>query len=229
MAWLNQVALDLPALDAFLVRLAGSDLAKGVAVMAVIWWLWFAGRDDESPERMRARLLVVAIGSSVATLLGRSLQLVLPQRFRPLHDEALAMRLPYGFEAAGVEGWNSYPSDHAALFVALAVGIATVHRKVGLTLLGYVICFILLPRVFVGLHYPTDLLLGGVIGATCIVGAVFAFERSAQIERLLSLERTRPALFYACFFVFTTQVATLYDGARALAGYAKDVLALFGG
>lgn len=99
-------------------------------------------------------------------LIARVMALTLPMRLRPIHEETLAFLPPHGMEKATLEfeGWSSFPSDHAFLFFALGTGFLFVSRKAGILALAYTTLFIAFPRMYLGLHYPTDILVGGLIG-----------------------------------------------------------------
>jgi len=83
---------------------------------------------------------------------------------------------------------GSFPSDHAAAGFAIAFALYLVHRRLGAlalvaaTVMSYA-------RVYVGLHYPSDVLVGALIG----VGVTWALTRwahhplswiQAQLDRL---------------------------------------------
>ena len=58
----------------------------------------------------------------------------------------------------------SFPSDHAILVFAVTVVIATVSRRLALWLFLFSIV-VLAARVYVGVHYPADVLGGAALGA----------------------------------------------------------------
>lgn len=58
---------------------------------------------------------------------------------------------------------KSFPSDHAALAFALAVAVLLAHRKWGMAFF-VMAAFVALGRVFVGVHYPADVLAGAAVG-----------------------------------------------------------------
>jgi undecaprenyl-diphosphatase len=70
------------------------------------------------------------------------------------------------------ENFESFPSGHALFFFALAIVVYWRHKNLGLgffvgaTLMG-------LARVYVGVHYPIDILAGATLG--CTVGWIVCF------------------------------------------------------
>jgi undecaprenyl-diphosphatase len=58
---------------------------------------------------------------------------------------------------------ESFPSGHAAFFFGLAAAVYFLNKKVGWWFLGgaFLIC---VARVFAGVHYPADILIGALIG-----------------------------------------------------------------
>ncbi len=65
---------------------------------------------------------------------------------------------------------KSFPSDHAALAFAIAMAVFLAHRRWGIVFL-IAAMFVAFGRIFVGVHYPSDVLVGAIIGSAvaCIV------------------------------------------------------------
>src|SRR5581483_4848206 len=59
---------------------------------------------------------------------------------------------------------NSFPSDHASLAFAVAFAVLVFHRRAGSLLLLGAAC-IAADRIFVGVHYPVDVLASLLVGA----------------------------------------------------------------
>jgi hypothetical protein len=59
-----------------------------------------------------------------------------------------------------LSGWSSFPSDHACLFFALATGLCLISPVIGGLALLHASLIVSLPRIYLGLHYPTDVLAG---------------------------------------------------------------------
>ena len=74
-----------------------------------------------------------------------------------------------------------------------------------------VICF---PRVFSGLHYPTDIIAGAFIGIVLAHLANTSLVRTYMAQPVLRWENQQPSIFYACFFFFSYQMATLFNDIR---------------
>lgn len=211
---LAAVAHDgVSSFDRVVVHVVDNELLKGGLAMAALWALWFARGPARQREGGRRYALATLGGTFAALVIARALALALPFRERPFH--ALA-----GFTAVplrALEGWSSFPSDHAALFFGLATGLALCSRWLGIVAFAHAVVVIAAPRIYLGLHYPTDIVAGAAIG----VGTVLLSTRIPVIARLTARlcrwESAQPAVFYAAAFLLTFEVATLFDSVRGLA------------
>lgn len=213
--FLNQFAQRWPDFDNLVVILTNTDLLKGGIVMTVVWCAWFYRSSEQ--HRLRAQLLAAIVGALIALFIARVMAFALPLRTRPILDPALHFEPPSGLpDQSNWTTWSSFPSDHAALFFALTLGVFRVSRKGGIILLAYVLLFICLPRIYVGIHYPTDILAGLAIGfgASALLG-IEKFNEVWTKPLFLLLER-RPGLFYALLFFLSFQIATLFWDIRIL-------------
>ncbi|MDB5265576.1 MAG: bacitracin transporter permease [Parcubacteria group bacterium] len=74
----------------------------------------------------------------------------------------------------------SFPSGHALFFFAFSTGVYFMNKKLGV--LFYVLStFVVLARVAAGIHYPSDIIAGAVLGIAC--GWFVAQYVSPAIER----------------------------------------------
>ena len=117
-----------------------------------------------------------------------------------------------------IDGWSAFPSDHAALFFALTVGILFISRGAGVLAISYVAVFICLPRIYVGLHYPSDIIAGALLGGSvCFVVRTY-LRRSKIVPSALQFEQHHPGPFYVVFFLLTYQTANLFEAVCSLEG-----------
>jgi undecaprenyl-diphosphatase len=214
LAWFNQFARRSHVFDSAVVVLAHTNLAKGFALCAILWWLWFC---SEAQERHRPIIVATLMACFTALLVGRGLAHYLPFRIRPAHDTALGFVAPFSQWADDHGGWSAFPSDHAMVFATFATGLLFVRPLLGVAAHAYAAIFIGLPRLYLGLHHPTDLLAGAALGVALGAAANHPRVRSALAAVPMAWMRRHASSFYACFFLITVQIATLFSDARWLA------------
>jgi membrane-associated phospholipid phosphatase len=201
-----------PSLDSLALFLTSSYFLKGQVVMLMFWWTWFSPGPQKSSQRRI--LLLTLLACLLALALGRVMVSSLPSRERPIDNPIFRFNLP--FSADQTPDSSSFPSDHAILFVALAMGIFLASRRVGTLAFAWVAVIVCLPRLWLGFHYLSDILAGGLIGS----GFVLAFNWQKLQRRIadpiLALCEGRPQLLYVALLVFSYQVAELFNPMRRL-------------
>ena len=221
--FLNSYANRWQAFDSVILLLLDLNLLKGGIISALIWWAWFRTKGDQ--KRSRAAILSTLVAAFGAMFTARGLALILPFRYRPIHNPDLGLQLPYGMTREVLDEWSSFPSDHAALFFCLTVGLWFVSRRLGIVALLYTIVVILFPRLYMGLHYPTDILAGAIIGlAWSVVANNMTFIKTLVLPPAMFWLEKHPMSFYAAFFLLTEQIATMFGDARSLGGVILGVL-----
>jgi undecaprenyl-diphosphatase len=185
-------------------------ILTGVLLVGLWWYLWF----QSNSEAAKAELLL-GLGAAVgAVIFSRSLQVLLPTHLRPLHAPAPGFNVPPGIDIATLNGWDSFPSDHACLYFGLATVIWRRSPMLGLfallpALLGS------LPRIYLGYHYPSDVIFGALLGMT-IVLLVSNYGPETAARRAIVFEQRRPGVFYAFGFLLTYEIGTLFEDIRTI-------------
>jgi len=219
-----------PQLDLVIVFLTSSDLFKGFLVMGAIWWLWF--RDALKPASIppdpavREQVMATLLAGLIALLIARTLANSLPFRVRPIALPEYADAFGISRERLGrIDEWSSFPSDHATLFAALAAGAWFACRRLGAILFVYTAVVILAPRIYLGMHYPTDVLAGALIGIAIAWAAHLLPVRELISRPFVVWQARSPGTFYASAFLLTSQIAVLFDPVRRAARFAAELTA----
>ncbi|MCC7493257.1 MAG: phosphatase PAP2 family protein [Fimbriimonadaceae bacterium] len=147
-----------PLFDAWMPWLTAGDrvlavlLGSGLLVLAQA-----ALRRDRAALRLAGRVVLVALGGvALCELIGGNL--LKPLLARPRPPLALAeVRLLVGLGPSG-----SFPSLHAANSLAVTSALVYGYRRLAPLLVYPVV--IAYSRVYVGVHYPSDVLAGALLG-----------------------------------------------------------------
>lgn len=221
LSYLNNFSQLSWTFDTSIVQLNGNMLLKGGLFAATLWWGWF--RSDKNQWHDREHIISTILSCFVAIGLAKAFALMLPFRFRPIHNVGLNFLLPYGAEKTWLTGWSSFPSDHMVLFCSLSAGLLFISKKIGILAFVYAAVFIGFPKVYLGLHYPTDIIGGAVIGVGIgWLGNLYIY-RSNISKLIVRWSHLKPGLFYSLFFLSTFEIAELFNSPRDLLHYLAEL------
>jgi membrane-associated phospholipid phosphatase len=160
----------------------------GLALFAVLMLLaWWQARRRADPA-----VAVVALAVPLFTLVAFGVNDLLKaavREDRPCQDMRVAT-----LDACPAHGDWSFPSNHAALAAAAAVALLFVSRRLGAVAL-VAAGLMAASRVWVGLHYPHDVIAGLLVGALVALPLSLAVRRwRTDVAARLSLTWLRPLL-----------------------------------
>jgi undecaprenyl-diphosphatase len=221
--FLNRFARHSHLFDNAVNALASMNVLKGGVMISFFWWVWF--RPGKGNEENRQIVVATLLSAVLAVVVGRLLADHLPFRVRPLQAHELGFIAPYGVTPDTLRSWSSFPSDHAMVFAAMSTGLWCVSRRLGALAGAYVLLIIALPRIYLGYHYPTDILGGAVIGFLFAYCANLEALRPRLAEPAMKWLALHPASFYTFAFFFSQGLATLFDAERRFAASVYSLIA----
>ena len=207
---MNSLAQRCWLIDATLVQIADNQLMVGGILMVMFWWAWMECRKEI--EEKRETLVVLLFGTAFSVFVTRAIAFSLPFRERPTGNPLLHFRLPFTANPSSLIHWSSFPSDHATVEFCLAAGLWLVDRRLGRWAAGYA-ALISIFRIYVGDHYPTDILAGAAIGiAVAFLSGMASLRKAARIA--LNYLEPHPAALYALLFLITFEIGEMFDSLR---------------
>ena len=170
----NGLAWRSDLLDAIGKFLAEDLIFIAIPVVLALWFLPM-GRDRALNQRLAGLACVgVLVAVGMAVLLGH-----VYYQDRPfVGDTSTRLLLPHGID-------NGFPSDHATAAFALAGALLVRRRLLGGVLVG-VALVLGVARIFVGVHWPSDVLAAAVIGISTGVAVSFAEPLLTPVQALAS-------------------------------------------
>jgi len=219
----NQFAGRSIVLDRIVYDILDTALLNGGVFLAAYCWLWF--ETDENGVYSQRRNVVVGqmavLGVAGIVCL---LKLLLPFRHNPLNSPDLGLRLAFGVDPALLATSNSFPSGHAALFFALSVPLWIRSCWLGAASAVWILLVVCLPLLFLGDHWPSDMIAGAVIGIASMLLLYRLVGATRLPDRALHFSKTHPPAFYAIAWMVAFETAvrfehveTFFSGAGRLA------------
>jgi membrane-associated phospholipid phosphatase len=217
---INGLAGRSISLDRLMNQLESYSL-KGLVMMAFFGMLWFLPGPDQSQRRKILLLQSFAIGLTVLAI--RSISLFVPFMIRPMYASDSGFRPLLVRVAYNLEDWSSFPSDQAGMMFALATGFWFASKKAGCLFFVFSIVT-MFARIYVGIHFPRDILVGAAVGTAASFILNVKSVREFITRPLLAVERGRPAFFYGCLFAVLYETGILFDNVRRIGKAVLHVL-----
>ena len=209
--WLHtQPLLQVATIHRWMVIAADNDLVKGAPLVGFMWYFWF---QEGLEKQNRPRIIIGGFGALVAAAASRTLAFLFPFRPRPLDVPYLHFDVPGdAFEIKG----GSFPSDHAALAFAMVACIYLISPRIGILLGIYALAFIGFPRLYLGIHWPTDILGGAILGVLIVFVLNRDRVRNALARPVLNWHDNFRASFYAGMFFMMFGLMNRFEDFREL-------------
>ncbi|KIF03883.1 membrane protein [Streptomyces sp. RSD-27] len=193
---INSVARHAPGwFDRGVALLASYGLP--LAMVLLVLWCWRGARrqDEAAAAESFAALVWAPLAAALALLVNVPLrQFVARPRPFVAHEGLEVLGGAGGGPGAGF----SFVSDHATLAMALGIGVFLANRRLGLVGIGLALAEGLC-RVYLGVHYPTDVIGGFALGTAVVLvlaplamaGLTPLVRALARVPRLGRLVRAR--------------------------------------
>ncbi len=246
---LNSLSGGSWLLDSLVALAIDNNLVKAGPVAAAFLFAWQAGPEQ---ARLRSRrVLIVTIASLLLVLVSTKAladSIFLPRPFiqsqhvyhvdedRLIETPRLAYRQPQeGFSHGRFERLKqgeidendlaSFPSDHAAFFFALAIGIFLASRRAGALALGWTLIVICGSRIISGTHSPLDIAAGLGIGGTILLACQLAARRwfARPFNAAGQWTIGRPGLSAAALFLVLFEAANTLENTREVLRTGKTI------
>ncbi|MEV6162664.1 phosphatase PAP2 family protein [Streptomyces sp. NPDC052052] len=179
--WITELAQRSPAAVDSAVRIwSDYGLAVFAVLMLVSWWRARSAGPERTAMALCAPLVVVA--AYIVNDLVKS----------AFHEQRPCQTLHVvTLEACPALGDWSFPSNHAAIAAASATAVALTVRRLG-TIAAAAAVLMAASRVWIGVHYPHDVLIGLVTGALVAWPLTIAARRCAPVVVRLRDSALRP-------------------------------------
>ena len=152
--WLNGLAEDAPALGNAVELLVGDHFIPALISLLMLA-SWFIEGDQVRREKTQKAVLAAMAAMGLASFV--VLMLNIPYfRDRPFVDHDLVLLFYQPTD-------SSFPAHPAAVGFSMATAVWQGHRKTGAVIYGLAAVWGL-SRVAAGVFYPTDIIVGGLIG-----------------------------------------------------------------
>lgn len=196
-------------LDRLALQIEDKTLLKTGPFIAGYCYFWFyEGREQK--ERRKA-ILMIFVGALAGLAITRVLATIAPFRVRPMFETSIKQYPLSLTPTFNFVDWSSWPCDHAAYIGALAFGLAMLSRRITIPAMTYFAVWVCVPRIYLGIHYTSDVLVGTAIGIVSVWATLHIEEvRSFVANPLLAFMEAKPQMFYTAAFLVLLEMTMLF-------------------
>ena len=156
-----------------LVRICSNDLVYIVILLAALWFVIQIlkshpiknGSRDFGIKLARKGVVILAIPLGIAIMVSESISAIYVRQRPFAADSQVHLLVPHSAD-------GGMPSHHIVFMAALVVSVYYYDRRTA-TFFAVLTLITGIARVIAGIHYPTDILVGALIG----VGIVYLYHR----------------------------------------------------
>lgn len=164
-----------------LVRVCSNDLVYVVILLAALWFVaktlrahpLRSGWKDLARNLFAKGLAIFAIPAGTAILISESISAIYIRQRPFVADSHVKLLVPHGAD-------GGMPSHHIVFMVAIVVSIYFYDRRFA-TFLALLTVLTGIARVVAGIHYPSDIIAGAILGA----GIVYLYRRVLPTRLLI--------------------------------------------
>ena len=170
--WINSLAGANVALDSFMIDVSKYGVPLLVALVVTQWWF--------GVPKPNARHACVAAGASFALGLGiAQIMLLFLHRDRP-YDAGVSNLI-----VDKTVDW-SFPSDHAIASTSIVFAWAFNGMRRWLWVFAGLAALICFSRIYVGMHYASDILGGMAVALLAVLIVQAAYKADTKLDRWLT-------------------------------------------
>jgi undecaprenyl-diphosphatase len=153
-----------PNTDDFFTLLLLNPAVSTWFFAASFYVLWAIDDEEQEWRRTQLFLIIVAIGTAVFITLGLRPWIAWPA---PSLNPAYQSLFPPWFWTHGTS--NCFPSHATLAYFIVALGLWRLHRGISVALSILVVAVISVPRIYLGGHYPIDVIASLFLGAVVLL------------------------------------------------------------
>lgn len=151
-----------------LVRICSNDLVYVVILLAALWFLVKIlkahpiknGIRDFAVNLFVKGIVILAVPAGIAILISESISAIYIRQRPFVADSGVKLLVPHSAD-------GGMPSHHIVFMVTLVVSIYFYDKRTA-TFLAILTLLTGIARVVAGIHYPSDIVVGAVIGASIV-------------------------------------------------------------
>jgi undecaprenyl-diphosphatase len=184
--FINGLTGKIPAIDGFFKGFS-NDYFPVITACLVLIWMWFATRDSQQREINRRAVITAVFSIGLVSAIVKLSDLVYfrPRPFNVLPSGSLNLLFYRPTD-------SSFPSNLAAVVFAIAVTVFVKNKTYGSFLLALAVLSSF-GRVYMGVHYPLDIV-GGASAGVIASAIAYGFARLLRpaINYVLNLQPRIP-------------------------------------